>query len=607
MSDTIGNNVDKNQNDLVKPKRKRKRGRPLWYFRRNKKQVCTTDVITTSKGAILDVIDKKVNRNCQLQPSNLRRKRKRKGRTSWCRKKRVLVQNVVHTTSTECCFCGESENSEYGTFFQSKESNIAAHQFCLFFSAGLPQNGDDAKGFDGFLFTDIVKEVQRCFNITCKICHKKGASSGCSVPSCQSVYHFKCGLKSGIQYVFKDAFDSYCLKHRSKQDLRRIKSLKPAPKCPICFDEILEIDHNEILKAPCCKDMFIHRSCIKMQANVSGYFFRCPTCNNSNDFIEEMSSRGIFIPKRDAGWEENGAFAELLEKYNRCDLLYCLCKKGRSYCTKAGKWHLLACYLCGQSAIHVKCLARHYIPGIGYVCKDCNQVVRLRKTDPNCCQNTYMSRLKEHKKRLNELTLRNDPVLLASSVFAAQFWRNKFGIKDCKVMMTNFLDDSNHLIKKKLGNIVSNFGSGNSIISKSLTVTKTSLVDPLNLSNFNRFASADQHKIVYKFSFQKNILPLFCLPEDFLGDNVVESNFNIQLLSKYYAAVNSNKQDCYKEEKNKITFYSQNGLVDCQNERASNRYSIEQNCFDNFLSKEFCDVFSPELTNNLQLVAKYNL
>ena len=37
---------------------------------------------------------------------------------------------------------------------------------------------------------------------------------------------------------------------------------------------------------------------LKMQANVSGYFFRCPTCNNSKDFIEEMSTHGIFIPQR---------------------------------------------------------------------------------------------------------------------------------------------------------------------------------------------------------------------------------------------------------------------------------------------------------------------
>ena len=34
-----------------------------------------------------------------------------------------------------------------------------------FFSAGLPQNGDDDEGFDGYILEDVLKEARRAVNI----------------------------------------------------------------------------------------------------------------------------------------------------------------------------------------------------------------------------------------------------------------------------------------------------------------------------------------------------------------------------------------------------------------------------------------------------------
>ena len=98
-------------------------------------------------------------------------------------------------------------------------------------------------------------------------------------------------------------------------------------------------------------------------------------------------------------------------------------------------WNLLRCYLCGQSAVHVKCLGNHYIPGVGYVCNDCNQVVKISKKAVDIKQINTESRLREHKRMLQELKSRDDPVLLSSSVHAIPILRRKFNVKPCKVLV----------------------------------------------------------------------------------------------------------------------------------------------------------------------------
>ena len=98
-------------------------------------------------------------------------------------------------------------------------------------------------------------------------------------------------------------------------------------------------------------------------------------------------------------------------------------------------WNLLRCYLCGQSAVHVKCLGNHYIPGVGYVCNDCNQVVKISKKAVDIKQFNTESRLREHKRMLQELKSRDDPVLLSSSVHAIPILRRKFNVKPCKVLV----------------------------------------------------------------------------------------------------------------------------------------------------------------------------
>lgn len=119
------------------------------------------------------------------------------------------------------------------------------------------------------------------------------------------------------------------------------------------------------------------------------------------------------------------------------------------------KWNLLRCYLCGQSGAHVKCLARSYIPGIGYVCIDCNRVAKYTQNSvvSSVHQPNIRKRLEEHKRLLNELTARDDPVLLASTVFGRKIWCKRYHIIECQVNVVD-LDISTRRKKFKFSNII---------------------------------------------------------------------------------------------------------------------------------------------------------
>ncbi|XP_065063035.1 G2/M phase-specific E3 ubiquitin-protein ligase-like [Rhopilema esculentum] len=142
--------------------------------------------------------------------------------------------------------------------------------------------------------------------------------------------------------------------------------------CAICLEKDLNDDVvGGFLKGPCCKDSFFHRDCLQKYALSSGYFFRCPTCNNEKEFLTEMKIYGIYIPERDALWEDGVTYADLLEVNRRCDSRHCYCPKGRQHFGQWGRWKLFRCEICGHSAIHKYCgdsLEMHMYP---YKCDIC--------------------------------------------------------------------------------------------------------------------------------------------------------------------------------------------------------------------------------------------
>ena len=81
-------------------------------------------------------------------------------------------------------------------------------------------------------------------------------------------------------------------------------------------------------------------------ARNSGYFFKCPLCNNKDVFETEMKAFGVYVPEQDAAWEtqDDGAlFDDLLERHNRCDAEECICPEGREADEDYTIWEIVSC------------------------------------------------------------------------------------------------------------------------------------------------------------------------------------------------------------------------------------------------------------------------
>lgn len=92
------------------------------------------------------------------------------------------------------------------------------------------------------------------------------------------------------------------------------------------------------------------------------------------------------------------------------------------------------------------------------MCADCNNVAKMSVTTANVIlQPSFQERWKEHKRRLLELTSRDDPVLLASSVFAKRIWCKQFNVRPCTVALSKLklpFDMANLTLTKKICAIV---------------------------------------------------------------------------------------------------------------------------------------------------------
>ena len=75
-----------------------------------------------------------------------------------------------------------------------------------------------------------------------------------------------------------------------------------------------------------------HLPCIQKLAINSGYFFKCPMCNNKDEFEAEMKKFGIYIPEQDAAWEREGNIYDgIYERHGTCDAENCKLEKSLSF------------------------------------------------------------------------------------------------------------------------------------------------------------------------------------------------------------------------------------------------------------------------------------
>jgi len=254
-----------------------------------------------------------------------------------------------------CELCNSKEKNilKFGKVY--REENCLVHHFCLLFASTLGQNGLDSDGILGFLKEDIEKEVVRGRKVKCSFCKQKGATIGCVRKDCKTSFHYSCSFEKNGLFQFFDTFPSWCFEHRPVQAIFMQESpeVKVKRSCGICLELIS--DKISTLWAPCCGGFF-DSQCVSKLAATSGYFFKCPLCNNKDVFNIEMKKFGIYVPEQDADWEnEPGAYSALLERYTHCDAEVCSCEDGRSYDEDDTIYEIILCQSCGSSGIHIQC------------------------------------------------------------------------------------------------------------------------------------------------------------------------------------------------------------------------------------------------------------
>ena len=82
--------------------------------------------------------------------------------------------------------------------------DLRAHYFCLLFSSGLGQSGQESEGLHGFMPSDVRRELKRGARLKCVYCKLKGATVGCAKQECKKSYHLPCGMKHGSLQEFFD-------------------------------------------------------------------------------------------------------------------------------------------------------------------------------------------------------------------------------------------------------------------------------------------------------------------------------------------------------------------------------------------------------------------
>jgi len=276
-----------------------------------------------------------------------------------------------------CIFCNSSavDEATFGEYIHHSHTGLKMHYFCLVLSSGLVQtiNEESSNTYEepnhvyGFEIKNILQEVKRAFKLTCSYCKNRGATIGCVVKQCKKKMHHPCIVSSSKALSrFYGNFSTWCETHRPTPDVYQrlpfYKQRKPGvlkelrngvaqkfaitkseekqdnngaidiQTCFACLEEIQSpFDESEVIVSSCCLNFFSHKSCLQRHASSCGlHFFRCPGCNNTEEFQKHMLLMGIYIPDRDASWEVEGdAYSELLVRYSKCDREECVCPHGR--------------------------------------------------------------------------------------------------------------------------------------------------------------------------------------------------------------------------------------------------------------------------------------
>ncbi|XP_038206010.1 PHD finger protein 7 isoform X3 [Arvicola amphibius] len=244
---------------------------------------------------------------------------------------------------------------------------------------------------------DFLQKDSLCvhyFCLICFVCKKKGAAIKCQNNQCAKSFHLPCGQERGCLSQFFGEYKSFCGKHRPTQNIQQ--GSLGEESCVLCCEDLSKTSVENI-RSPCCSQAIYHRKCIQKYAHTSAkHFFKCPQCNNREEFPREMLRMGIHIPDRDAAWElEPGAFLELYQRYKHCDAPICLYEQGRESFEDEGQWRLILCATCGSHGTHRECSSLR--PNSKkWECSECSPAstmdyVSEDSADVPCCSSTFQT------------------------------------------------------------------------------------------------------------------------------------------------------------------------------------------------------------------------
>ncbi|KAL5239438.1 hypothetical protein ACI65C_006848 [Semiaphis heraclei] len=263
-------------------------------------------------------------------------------------------------------------------FLNNYRHNICPNEAWLLLSNAV-QNGTAKAGILGFLLNDIEAELTRGSRETCVYCDKKGATISCCGIKCRKVFHLPCGLRNGSMHQYFLSFKSFCQKHRVPQtiDLSELQNSTPT-QCAICKYVVIPSRLSTSIWAPCCKrNSWFHRECIQNMALDPGHFFKCPLCNDVENFKSRMLTLGIYIPSRflkkvshnftTFGEIVPKTFDELPERHPTCNAAKCIYpfQNQQIFQHESRSWELVLCYACGSNKTHrlcsfIKCFQKWY-------------------------------------------------------------------------------------------------------------------------------------------------------------------------------------------------------------------------------------------------------
>ncbi|XP_012578720.1 PREDICTED: PHD finger protein 11 isoform X2 [Condylura cristata] len=202
-----------------------------------------------------------------------------------------------------CALC--PKDLEYSVLYFAQSENIAAHENCLLYSSALVECEDHEShnGDRSFDVESVKKEIYRGRKLTCKFCHKKGATVGCDIKACSKNYHFFCAKSDhavlqtdGSQGIYK----VFCRQHAALRGIQndklsgvKRKRMKNCLSSNICVQTPAEMTINRFLKQLKKKDETHTDAAVKV-----AFLKKCKEAGLLNDLFEAILDKLHLIQER---------------------------------------------------------------------------------------------------------------------------------------------------------------------------------------------------------------------------------------------------------------------------------------------------------------------